>query len=100
MACKGGNGLYLKVVFSKIVKLLEPNDKAIAVDINENNVVFGSESNITNTRTGERVIRTTYFLNVESSNPTPDLMKNPCWQNTRVERKGGLMLSTTRSPTK
>ena len=54
MASKEENGLCLKVVFSKIVELLEPNDKAIAVDINENNVVFGFENNITNTRTGER----------------------------------------------
>jgi len=54
LASKEENGLCLKVVFSKIVELLEPNDKAIAVDINENNVVFGFENNITNTRTGER----------------------------------------------
>jgi len=50
---KRGNSLYLEIVFSKIVELLEPNDKAIAVDINENNVVFGSEKNITNIKTGE-----------------------------------------------
>ena len=100
MACKGGNGLYLKVVFSKIVELLEPNDKAIAVDINENNVVFGSESNITNTRTGERVIRTTYFLKRRKLQSNPRFNEEPLLANTRVERKGGLMLSTTRSPTK
>ena len=74
---KRGNDLYLKVVFSKIVELLEPNDKAIAVDINENNVVFGSENNITNIRTEERVIRTTYFLKRRKLQSNPRLNENP-----------------------
>ena len=59
---KRENSLYLKAVFSKIIELLEPNNKAVAVDINENNIVSDSEKNITNIRTGERIIRTIYFL--------------------------------------
>ena len=58
MACEGENGLYLKAAFSKTVELAELNGKALAVDINENNIVFGFENNITNIRTGVRVLRT------------------------------------------
>jgi transposase len=36
------DGFYLKVVFSKTVETVEPNGKVIAVDVNENNVAFGS----------------------------------------------------------
>jgi len=74
---KRENSLYLKVVFSKIVELLELNDKAIAVDINENNIVFGSENDITNIRTGERVIRTTYFLKRRKLQSSPRLNEKP-----------------------
>ena len=56
------DGFYLKVVFSRTVGIVEPDEKAMAVDINENNVVFGSEECISIVRTGERVIRTAYFL--------------------------------------
>jgi putative transposase len=41
---------------------MEQNNKAIAVDINENNVAFGSEKGIENFKTEERAIRTAYFL--------------------------------------
>ena len=74
---KRENDLYLEIVFSKIIKLLELNDKAIAVDINENNVVSGSEKNITNIRTGERVIRTTYFLKHRKLQSNPRLNEKP-----------------------
>ena len=74
---KRENGLYLKVVFSKIVELLELNDKAIAVDINENNIVFSSGNDTTNIRTGERVIRTTYFLKRRKLQSTPRLNEKP-----------------------
>ena len=53
------------------------NGKAIAVDINENNIVFGSENNITNIRTGERVIRTAYFLKRRKLQSTPRLNEKP-----------------------
>jgi len=36
------DGFYLKVVFSKTVETVEPNGRVIAVDVNENNVAFGS----------------------------------------------------------
>jgi len=35
---------------------------AVAVDINENNVAFGSMEGVSNIKTGERAIRTAYFL--------------------------------------
>jgi putative transposase len=35
---------------------------AVAVDINENNVAFGSMERVSNIKTGERAIRTAYFL--------------------------------------
>jgi putative transposase len=53
---------YLKVVFSKTIELPKLNSKAVAVDVNENNVAFGSINNIDNVKTGERAIRTAYFL--------------------------------------
>jgi putative transposase len=59
---KSENGFYLKAVFSKTVELVESNGRAIAVDINENNVAFGSMEHVRNIETGERVIRTAYFL--------------------------------------
>jgi putative transposase len=59
---KTEDGFYLKVVFSKTVELVESNGRAIAVDINENNVAFGSTERVKNIGTGERAIRTAYFL--------------------------------------
>jgi putative transposase len=59
---KSEDGFYLKVVFSKTVELVESNGRAIAVDINENNVAFGSMERVRNIETVERVIRTAYFL--------------------------------------
>jgi putative transposase len=53
---------YLNVCFSKNVELMEQNNKAIAVDINENNVAYGSTEGIENFKTKERAIRTAYFL--------------------------------------
>jgi putative transposase len=70
-------GFYLKVVFSKIVKLVEPNEKAMAVDINENNVAFGSKEHSSNVKTGERVIRTTYFLKRRKLQSKPRLNEKP-----------------------
>jgi putative transposase len=59
---KSEDGFYLKVVFSKTVELMESNGRAIAVDINENNVSFGSTERVRNIETGERAIRIAYFL--------------------------------------
>ena len=56
------NEFYLNICFSKTVKLMEQDNKAIAVDINENNVAFGSTEGIVNFKTEERAIRTAYFL--------------------------------------
>ena len=55
---KNGKELYLKVVFSKEVEILEPDERAIAVDINENNVTFGTIDEVKKVETKERVIRT------------------------------------------
>jgi putative transposase len=56
------NEFYLNVCFSKAVELMEQNNRAIAVDVNENNITFGSEKGIENFKTKERAIRTAYFL--------------------------------------
>jgi putative transposase len=59
---KGEDGLYLKVVFSKTVEVVGSNGMAAAVDINENNIAFGSMECVSNIETGERAIRTAYSL--------------------------------------
>jgi putative transposase len=59
---KTEKGFYLKVVFSKIVEVVGSNGVAVAVDINANNVAFGSTDCVRNIKTGERVVRTAYFL--------------------------------------
>ena len=74
---KSEDGFYLKVVFSKTVELVESNEKAIAVDINENNVVFGSEERVSNIKTGERVMRTAYFLKRRRLQSKPRLNEKP-----------------------
>ena len=57
---KSEDGFYLKVAFSKAVELAELNGRAIAVDVNENNVAFGSMERVRNVETGERAVRTAY----------------------------------------
>ncbi len=74
---KRGEDYYLKVVFSKTVELLEQNDKAIAVDVNENNITFGSEENVIKLKTKERTIRTAYFLKRRRLQSKPRLNEKP-----------------------
>ena len=74
---KREDGFYLKVVFSRAVNLLEPNGRAIAVDVNENNVAFGSEEHVSNIVTGEKIIRTTYFLKRRRLQSKPRLNEKP-----------------------
>jgi len=74
---KRENGFYLKVVFSKTVELVEPNGKAVAVDINENNVTFGDEKHIKIIKTREKVIRTAYFLKRRRLQSKPRLNEKP-----------------------
>jgi len=74
---KSEDGFYLKVVFSKTVELVEPNGRAIAVDVNEGNVAFGSKEHIRNIETGERVIRTAYFLKRRRLQSKPRLNEKP-----------------------
>jgi putative transposase len=74
---KREGGLYLKVVFSKTVKLAEPDGKATAVDINENNITFGSMEHVDNKETGERTIRTAYFLKRRRLQSKPRLNEKP-----------------------
>ena len=69
------DGCYPKVVFSKTVELTEPNGKAIAVDVNENNVAFGSIKGIDNVKTKERAVRTAYFLKRRRLQSQPRLNK-------------------------
>lgn len=74
---KTEDGFYLKAVFSKTVELVESNGKAIAVDINENNVTFGSTERVRNIETGERAIRTAYFLKRRRLQSKPRLNEKP-----------------------
>ena len=53
---------YLKAVFSKVVEVAEMDGKAVAVDVNENNIAFGTLEYAENRETKERAIRTAYFL--------------------------------------
>jgi len=70
-------GFYLKVVFSKTVEVLGSNGVAVAVDINENNVALGSMERVRNIKTGERAIRTAYFLKRRRLQSRPRLIEKP-----------------------
>ena len=59
---KRGHELWLKVVFRKVVELREPNGRALAIDVNENNVTIASPNGFKQIITRERPIRTAYFL--------------------------------------
>ncbi len=85
---KGKDGLYLKAVFSKTVELVEPDGKAIAVDVNENNVAFGSEERVRNIKTGERAIRTAYFLKRRKLQSKPRLNEKPLMAKYRGREHG------------
>ena len=74
---KREDGFYLKVVFSKTVEIMEADEKAIAVDVNENNVTFGSAEHVDNKKTGERAIRTAYFLKRRRLQSSPRLNEKP-----------------------
>jgi len=74
---KGKDGFYLKAVFSRTVGLPEPDGRAVAVDVNENNAAFGSGNSITSIRTGERAIRTAYFLKRRRLQSAPRLNERP-----------------------
>ncbi len=54
--------LYLKAVFSGDVEVADPNGSRLAVDINENNVTFGTEKEVNKLITKEKAMRTGYFL--------------------------------------
>jgi putative transposase len=74
---KGEDGLYLKVVFSKTVEVVGSNEVAVAVDINENNVAFGSMERVRNIKTGKRAVRTAYFLKRRRLQSRPRLNEKP-----------------------
>ena len=74
---KRGDELYLKAVFSREVEIYEPDGRAVAVDINENNVTFGSEKRIEKIVTKERAIRTAYFLKRRRIHSKPRLNEKP-----------------------
>lgn len=67
----------MKVVFSKEVEILEPDERAIAVDINENNVTFGTIDEVKKVETKERAIRTAYFLKRRRVQSKPRLNEKP-----------------------
>jgi putative transposase len=63
LVLKDGN-LYLNVVFRRAVALPEvsANNKVVAVDVNENAIVYGNDDFIERLETSEGIIRTCYFL--------------------------------------
>ena len=58
---KRTDGIYLNVVFSKEVEIIEPRD-FVGVDLNENNVTLSSPDGFVQIVTHEREIRTGYFV--------------------------------------
>jgi putative transposase len=74
---KRGNDLYLKAVFSKVVEVAEMDERAVAVDVNENNVTFGTMERVVNVETRERIIRTAYFLKRRRLQSKPRLNEKP-----------------------
>jgi len=54
--------LWLKAVFRKCAELKEPNGRALAIDVNENNVTIASPNGFKQIITHERPVRTAYFL--------------------------------------
>jgi len=74
---KGEDGLYLKVVFSKTVELVGSNGIAVVIDINENNIAFGSMERVSNIKTGERAVRTAYSLKHRRLQSKPRLNEKP-----------------------
>jgi len=64
LVLKRDSNLYMNVSFSQMVTLLEinANVKIIAVDVNENVIIYGNEDFIERFETNEGIIRTRYFL--------------------------------------
>ena len=58
------DGLYLDVSFSQTIILPEPdtNARVVAVDVNENVIVYGNNDFVERFETNEGIIRTRYFL--------------------------------------
>jgi putative transposase len=64
LVLRGDGSLYLNVVFRQTIVLPEINAdaKVIAVDVNENVIVYGNNEFIERFETNEGIIRTRYFL--------------------------------------
>jgi len=58
------DGIYLNVSFSRTIILPEPdaNTRVVAVDVDENVIVYGNEDFVERFETNEGIIRTRYFL--------------------------------------
>ena len=84
---KKNNEYYLKFVFRRMVKLKESDGKALAVDVNENNITFGAEARITQLKRRERCIRTAYFLKRRRLQSKPRLNDKPLMAKYRGREK-------------
>lgn len=64
LVLKEDDDLYLHAIFRQRVKLPEASaeEKVIAVDVNENVIVYGNNDFIGKFETNEGIIRTRYFL--------------------------------------
>ncbi len=74
---KKNNEYYLNAVFRRDVEPRAFNGKTLAVDVNENNVAFGTEEEIVVRKTGERAIRVAYFLKRRKLQSKPRLNEKP-----------------------
>jgi putative transposase len=64
LVLKKDGSLYLNVVFRQVVVLpeMDTDAKVIAVDVNENAIVYGNDDFVKRFETNEGIIRTRYFL--------------------------------------
>jgi hypothetical protein len=90
--------LYLHVIFSQTVTLPEigVDAKVIAVDANENVIVYGNGDPVEGFETNEGIIRTRYFLKRRRIQPKirGRQLRRSCWRNIKGEngKKSGDLL--------
>lgn len=70
-------GLEKGLARAKDVETVELNGKAVAVDVSENEVAFGSKEKASNVKTEEGALRATCFLRRRSLRSKPRLNEEP-----------------------
>jgi hypothetical protein len=92
---KRENGIYLYVTFSEVVEFVELSEKAIAIDLNENNATFGSEDFINKEGDGGENNKDGRF----KQGYVEKLCGQNCWRSIGAGNGGGLWTSIIRSRT-